>query len=185
MHPFERWFDASLGPLFRSSLVLSLIVMAVLGTIDAGLRCPTAPLGIVSFEIVGASGVEALLAGWTEAQHRDAILVQGIDYLFLCAYSTALASGALLLGRRAMAGRPRLAALARPAAWALTLSGICDAIENTPMTMMLRSGEASATGATISLVFASAKFVLLVLGIAYVLTMLVVGRGTPSAAQRV
>ncbi len=168
-HPFERWFDASLGPLFRASLVLSLVVMAVLGTVDAGLRCPSAPLGIVSFEIAGASGAGPMLAGWSEAQRRDAIFVQGLDYLFLLVYSTALASGALLLGRRHASRSRGLAGLARPAAWALTLAGLFDAIENTPMTVMLRTGEASPTGATISLVFASAKFVLLALGIGYVL----------------
>lgn len=168
-HPFERWFEASLRPLFVASFVLSLIVMAVLGSVDAGLHVPTAPQGIVSFEIAGADGAGPLLAGWTEAQRRDAIFVQGLDYLFLLVYSTALASGALLLGRRHAAGRARLASLARPAAWALTIAGLSDAIENTPMTIMLRTGEVSATGATISLVFASVKFALLAVGIGYVL----------------
>ncbi len=171
-HPLQRWFDAALVPLFRASLVLSLLVMGVLATLDAGLRCPSAPLGIVSFEIAGATGAGPMLAGWTEAQRRDAILVQGLDYLFLVVYSTALASGALLLGRRHAAGRPRLSGLAPAAAWACTVSGICDAVENTPMTIMLRAGQPDPVGATISLVFASAKFVLLVLGIGYVLTAL-------------
>jgi hypothetical protein len=175
MHPLERWFDGSLVHVFRVSLVLSLVVMAVLGTVDAGLHCPTAPQGIVSFEIAG-EGAPAMLAGWSEVQRRDAIFVQGLDYLFLCVYSTALASASLLLGRRAKATHPRLAALATPIAWGHTLAALCDAIENTPMTIALHRGETDPTGATISLVFASVKFVLLVVGIGYVLVALALTR---------
>lgn len=181
MHPFERWFDASLSPLFRASLVLSLVTMGALGTVDSSLRCPTAPLGIVSFEIAGGGAAE-LLDGWTETQRRDAMLVQGLDYLFLVVYSTALASAALLLGRRARTTRPQLAALARPVAWGFTLSGLADAIENTPMTLMLRTGVADQTGALVTLGFASAKFILLLIGLPYLLVMLAVGRGTPKPA---
>jgi hypothetical protein len=169
LHPLERWFDASLTPLFRASFVLSLVVMAVLGAVDADLHVPTAPQGIVSFEFAGADGAGPLLAGWTQAQRRDAIFVQGLDYLFLIVYSTALASAALLLGRRHAAARPRLASLARPAAWGLTGAALADAVENTPLTIMLRTGVPDPTGATISLAFASAKFVLLALGIGFVL----------------
>jgi hypothetical protein len=176
MHPIERWFEPSLVPLFRVSLVLSLVVMAPLAAVDASLRCPTAPLGIVSFELAGG-GAADLLAGWTEAQRRDAMLVQGLDYLFLLLYSTALASGALLVGRRARAKRPQLASLARPVAWGLTLAGLFDAVENTPMTLMLRTGAADETGAMITLGFASAKFILLLIGIPYVLAMTLLGRG--------
>lgn len=180
-HPLERAFGPSLGAVFRVSLVLSLVVMAALATLDAGLRGPSAPLGIVSFEIAG-SGAQALLDGWTEAQRRDAMLVQGLDYFFLVVYSTALASAALLIGRRLRATHPRLAALAGPAAWAHTLAGAADAIENTPMTLALRSGVADPTGATVSLAFACGKGVLLVLGIAYVLVALA-ALATPAARR--
>lgn len=174
-HPLLAWPDAPLRDLARGSLALSLLVMAVLATIDAGLRCPSAPLGIVSFEIAGASGAAPLLAGWSEAQRHDAILLQGLDYLFLMAYATALASAAVRLARR-HAARERYAGLASAAAWACSVSGISDAIENTPMTLMLRDGVADEMGATISLVCASLKFVLLVLGIGYVLVGLALPR---------
>lgn len=174
-HPLERWFGASLPAVLRVSFALSLLVMLVLGALDAGLRGPAAPLGIVSFEIAGSSA-QALLDAWTEAQRRDAMLLQGLDYFFLLAYSTALGAAALLLGRRLRGTRPALAALATPVAWAHTLAGLCDAVENTPMTLALRTGTADPTGSTISLVFASAKFVLLVAGITYVLAALVAAR---------
>lgn len=174
-HPLERWFGASLPAVFRVSFAVSLLVMLVLAVLDAGLRGPAAPLGIVSFEIAG-SGAQALLNGWTEAQRRDAMLLQGLDYLFLVAYSTALGSAALLLGRRLRGSRPTLAALATPAAWAHTFAGVCDAVENTPMTLALRTGVADPTGAAVSLLFASATFVLLAAGIAYVLVALVATR---------
>lgn len=180
-HPLERWFDVSLAPVFRVSLVLSLLLMIGIGLAGADLRVPSAPLGILSFELAGADGVAALLAGWSDTQCRDAMLLQGLDYAFLVAYSSALASAALLLGRRHAPTRPRLSALARPMAWALTFAGLADAVENTPMTLMLHTGVPDPTGATISLVFASTKFVLLGLGIAYVLTALAVPRGKAPA----
>ncbi len=175
MHPLERFFDASLVPLFRASFLLSLLTIAPLAVVDASLRCETAPLGIVSFEIAGV-GAADVLAGWTEAQRRDAMLVQGLDYLFLLLYATALASGALLAGRRARARRPRLASVARPLAWGFTVAGVCDLIENTPMTLMLRANAADDTGALVSLAFASVKFVCLLIGIPALLVLFAAGR---------
>src|SRR5262245_8478593 len=121
MHPFERWFGASLGPLFRVSLVLTLAVTVVLARLDSGLKSEVTPLGIISFELAGDRAAE-VLASFSEAARRDALLLQGLDYLYLVLYSTALASGVLLLGKGS--------SLARAVAWMQTLAAVCDAIEN-------------------------------------------------------
>jgi len=167
-HPLKRWFDASLGPLFRVSLVLMLALGVVLAQLDTGLRSEVAPLGIISFELAGENAA-LMLASFSEAARRDALLIQGLDYLYLLLYSTTLASGALLVGRRLVDARPKFAALATPIAWMQTIAAISDAIENVPMILMLRSGMADPTGASISRIAAIIKFALVAIGLLYVL----------------
>lgn len=165
MHPLDRWLGPSLGRFFLVSCALTVPTMVGLSRVDAALRGPNAPLGIVSFEFAGR-GAAVLLAGWSEAQRRDALFVQGLDYLFLVLYSTMLACAALLVGRRC---EGRLRTASTWAAWAFLVAGLSDAVENAPMVMMLRSGVADGAGALVSLVCASTKFALLVLGGAYLL----------------
>lgn len=131
--------------------------MVVLPAIDRGLRTAEAPNGIVSFEVAGGDAA-AMLAAWSAAQRADALLLQGLDYLFLVVYSTALASAGCLVARRCARAAPRLAGAVTLAAWAATLAGVADAIENAPLILMLRSGVASPLGATVSLVAATVKF---------------------------
>jgi hypothetical protein len=165
VHPLDRWLGPALGRFFLVSCALTIPTMVCLARVDAALRGPNAPLGIVSFEFAGR-GAAAVLSGWTEAQRRDALFVQGLDYLFLVLYSTTLACAALLVGRRC-AGRLRAAS--GPAAWAFLLAAVADAVENAPMVAMLRAGVADPRGALVSLACASAKFALLVLGGVYLL----------------
>jgi hypothetical protein len=168
MHPLERWFGASLSPIFRLSLALTLAEMVVLGRLDSALKSDVAPLGIISFELAGARA-PAVLASFSEAARRDALLLQGLDYLYLLLYSTAIGSAALLLGRRLSTAWPRLAAFARPVAWMLTAAAVFDAIENVPLILMLRSGSADPSGASISQLSAIAKFALVAIGLVYLL----------------
>ena len=168
LHPLERWFDGSLRPIFGTALVLSLVLSVVLQRIDAGLKTAAAPLGIISFELAGARATH-VLGSWGEAARRDALLLQGLDYAYLLSYSTALASGALLLGRRLSARRPRFAALAGVVAWLQTLAAVCDAIENLPLILMLRSGVADPAGASVSRSAAIGKFALVAVGFVYLL----------------
>lgn len=72
-----------------------------------------------------------------------------------------LACAALLLGRRR---RGWLATAAGPVAWAFTGAALADAIENVPLVTMLRRGVADPAGARVSLVAATIKFGLLVVG---------------------
>jgi hypothetical protein len=142
--------------------------MAALTHLDSGLKTAAAPLGIISFELAGPRAQE-MLTSFGEAGRRDALLLQGLDYLYLVAYSTTLACGALLVGRRLAATRPRFAALARSVAWIQTVAGLCDAIENVPLILMLQSGRADAMGASIARVTASTKFLFVLVGLVYLL----------------
>jgi hypothetical protein len=166
-HPLERWFEGRLGRLFVAVLIATFTTMGVLVYLDAGLKVPSSPLGIISFELAGASGARSVLDGWNEALKRDAMFIQGLDYLFLILYATAIASAALVLGRRLEPNRPRFGRLAPLIAWAAYAAAFGDAIENGPMVVMLRSNVVTPIGADFSMIAASIKFVLLALGLGY------------------
>lgn len=113
-HPLDRWFGAHLGRLFVAALALCLVTMVVIARADASLRCATAPVGIVSFELFARAG--------------------------------------------------------HGAAWAFTAAAIADSVENVPLVLMVRSGDAHAGGATLALVSATVKFALLGGGAVYLVT---------------
>ncbi len=178
-HPLERAGAPALLPSLVSALVLTLAVAVPLLWLDAGLRSASAPHGIVSFELAGARGAAAVLAGWTSAQRLDAALVQGLDMLFLLAYSTALACGALLLGRR-QAARAWVGAAGRWAAWAASGAALADVIENVALIQQLRAGAADPARADLAAGAAWVKFALLALVLGY----LVLGAGLPRLGAR-
>lgn len=153
----------SLHALRRAALIATLVVFVPLSALDAGLHTSAAPNGIVSFELAG-DGAPAILQSWGEAQRRDALLLQGLDYLFLLVYAALLACAALERGKSS--NNARIVALAPLVAWLAVLAGIADAIENVPLILMLRSGPSS-LGATVALVFASLKFALISIVVAY------------------
>jgi hypothetical protein len=161
----------------RVALLTTLSVGAVLSVLDAGLHSAHAPLGIVSFELAGADAA-AILADWSDAQRRDALLLQGLDYLFIPGYATLLAVMALSQAARLGQRAPRLRKLAPLAAGAAALAGAADVVENVPMILMLRAGAANPTGAAIAEVCATIKFALVLAVILYAIGALVsrVGR---------
>lgn len=158
---------------FWASCLLSILLMVVLGKLDHSLRTDAAPFGIISFELAGARA-PAILASWSPAQRADALLLQGLDALFLVAYSSFLASAALRLARRVGDRASRLARLGPVVAWLSGLAGLCDAIENVPLIRMLRAGAADPSQAQLALVCATLKFTLVAIGLLYVITLALV-----------
>jgi len=150
----------------RLALLTTLSVGTVLSVLDAGLHSAHAPLGIVSFELAGADAA-AILADWSDAQRRDALLLQGLDYLFIPGYATLLAVVALSQAARLGPRAPRLSKLAPLAARAAALAGAADVVENVPLILMLRAGVAYPTGAAIAQVCAMIKFGLVLAAILY------------------
>ena len=106
----------------RVSLFTTLSLLVVLVALDAGLHTPHARQGMVSFELAGADAA-AILGEWSEEQRRDALLLQGLDYLFLVGYSALFAVVALTLAEGLRESAPRLYKLAPLAARAALLAG--------------------------------------------------------------
>jgi hypothetical protein len=142
-----------------TAFVTSLVVFAVLVLLDQGLHSPHAAHGMISFELAGPNAA-AILSEWHEPQRRDALLLQGLDYLFIPAYAVLLATCALALAAGIGARAPRVARLAPVAAWTAALAGSADVIENVPLIAMLRAGAASPSGAAVAQVCATVKFAL-------------------------
>ncbi|HEY0917493.1 MAG TPA: hypothetical protein VGE22_21605 [Solimonas sp.] len=156
----------SLAALFRFCLGLTLALTAVLGLLDLGLRNTVSPQGIVSFEFCGYAGnCEAILAAWGERGRALAMLVQGLDYLYLFAYSGFGCTALLLLARRVP---PVLQRFTAGLGWFALLAGAADAIENLALIRLLM-GDTALETARLAGHFASAKFAIVGLSLAWML----------------
>jgi hypothetical protein len=144
---------------------LALALVLALSALDARLRTPASPHGIVSFELAGDRAAAArMLEAWGDDGRRAAAHSLRLDFLFLAAYAPGLA---LLCGAAAERARRRGSRLAAPAAlvaWAQLAAGGLDALENLALLRVL--GDAAASGAWPALAAACAwpKFALVAAG---------------------
>jgi hypothetical protein len=107
---------------------LFLPTLAAMAIIDAGLKGPHTPAGIISFELCDlTSSCGAIIEQWGPAGERLAMLSLGLDYLYLMLYPALICIGLLLLA-------PKLPeALDRPTrtiAWLALLATPFDGGEN-------------------------------------------------------
>jgi hypothetical protein len=159
--------------LFWLSLVLTVTVMAAMNLLGAPLQTAVAPAGIVSFELAGnVSTAQAILDSWDDVAKISAGFNLGLDYLFLMLYSTTIALAILWL-----ADSLKLTGLAWTLAgwlaWAQWLAAALDAVENGALLAML-VGEVSMPWPQVAFWTASAKFMLIALGLVYVLAALAI-----------
>jgi hypothetical protein len=195
-HPLENIPSASRKPLFLAFLAGTLTLFAVFRVLDAPLRTPAAPNGIVSFELAGTPfQAQAIIDSWrvTGLLISDvagepvpgivsraisfAAFGLGIDYLFMPVYATALAMGILLA-----AGRHKgwFAALGAWVGWGAYAAALFDAIENYALARMLLLNEVWSPYTEVAAFSATVKFGLLLLGLFYAL----VGWSWPNKSAR-
>ena len=99
----------------------------------------------------------------------------GLDYLFMVAYSTTIALGCLWAADAFRARLPGLAAAGPWLAWGQWVAGLCDAVENVALTVMLLGGVADPWPG-LAWWCATPKFVLIVAGLLYSLGAVAVRR---------
>ena len=185
-HPLEWIHDTAHKRTFFTFLAGTLILFAVFRILDAPLRTPAAPNGVVSFELAGTPyQAQAIIDSWQEM----ALLVSsvagepvpgmvsrafsfaafglGIDYLFMPVYAMALALGILLA-----AGRHKgwFALLGAWLGWGAFAAALFDAVENYALARMLLMNEVHTPYPEIASFCAIIKFGLLLLGLCYSLT---------------
>lgn len=140
--------------------------------------------GMVPFELTGGQDrADEILAEWGEEGRDAARESLWIDFGFLVAYGAflTLALGAVRDIARER-GWPRMAALGGPVVWFGALAAACDAIEN--VCLLLTLDDAGAAFPVLATIFATCKFVLLAIAIAYLLTALAMLVGRRGAATR-
>jgi hypothetical protein len=150
-------------------LVLSIGLTVVLQAVDAPLKTPAAPQGIVSYEFAGTlAAAQSILDSWDADARAHAGFSLGLDYLYMPAYALtiglACAWAARLLGSRTR----WLGRLGWVLAFGLGLAALLDAVENYALTTMLFNTAADPWPA-VARWCATGKFALIVAGLLYTL----------------
>jgi len=157
------------GLLGWTLLALTLVLTIMLQTVDVPLKTSAAPLGIVSYELAGATAAaQRILDSWDAGARVHAGFSLGLDYLYMPTYALTIGlacawAARLLGGRRRWLGR-----MGRALAFGLGLAALLDAVENYALTTML-FGAAADPWPAVARWCATGKFALIIVGLVYVL----------------
>lgn len=144
--------------LFWIFLLLFILTSLALYRIGIELENPVSPSGIVSFEFCGFHDrCRAMINAWGETGKQHALLLLGLDYLYLFLYPGVLAFALLLLQTKMPVKRQKVN---RCAIWVCPFIAAADAIENYGSIQMILY-EKFAVFDVLSGVFAVIKFALL------------------------
>ncbi len=147
----------------------TLLLLLVLTIVDQPLRTAASPNGIVSFEL--AKNIETsrqIIDSWSEKARLFAAFSLGIDYLFLVCYALFLGLAVYKLAQVFSERKTWLARLGIALNWGVFLAAAFDALENYCLIRQL-FGTLSTLCPLFAHYFASAKFLLLVLGLSYLI----------------
>ncbi len=164
--PFA-WVSDSAQPRLLAALSLLLIVLSIwLTDLGRALINAEAPSGIVSYELAGhVDRSAAMIRSWSADARANAMLIQGIDSLYLLVYPAWFSLAACRLVAR-MGARWRRSGLL--VAWAVLLAAPLDVLENHALTEQLMHGP-SQFYAQLSWWCAVPKFALVGIASAFVL----------------
>ena len=148
-------------------LILLPIFIAIMRFFDTPLRNDVAPNGIVSFELAKQLSVsESIINSWDTHARTSAGMSMGFDFLFLIIYASFIA---ILMHKlnEIVWKNTKFYKLGILLTWGVLLAAIFDAIENSAL-MQLLLGDLQQTWTSIAFYFASMKFVLLILGVLFI-----------------
>jgi hypothetical protein len=157
------------GLLWPALLALTIALTIVLQVVNAPLKTPAAPQGIVSYEFAGTTAAaQGILDSWDAGARVNAGFSLGLDYLYMPSYALTIGlactwAARVLGGRRRWQGR-----LGLVLAFGLGLAALLDAVENYALTTMLFSAAAEPWPA-VARRCATGKFALIIVGLVYVL----------------
>jgi hypothetical protein len=146
---------------------LAAVCMLALAALDADLRTPAAPNGIVSFELAGdAARAQRILGSWGAEGRALAARSLQLDFLFLAAYAPGLALLCAAASDRQRALGSKLAGVGAALAWGQLAAGGLDALENLALLRTLAAGAPEGWPA-LAAACAWPKFALVGVGLAY------------------
>jgi hypothetical protein len=131
-------FSLSVCTLAAGFVVAFLVMTVVMASVGAPLQ-DHGGASILAFEFAGAATrAQAVINSWNAEQRLLASFQTGLDYLYIGAYVTALASLAWCI---ASAGPTRaLSVIGRALAWLMPVAGVLDATENVALLRQLVLG---------------------------------------------
>ena len=175
-HPFGWVSITAQKRLFIALLVLTLVVMISLQVLGGPLETEVAPMGILSFEFAGKlSKAQEMVASWGPKGQVYAGLNLGLDYLFLVAYAGSIGLGCVLVARALSERVEKLAPVGVFLAWAQIAAALLDCVENYALVRVLLGSERELWPA-LARWCASPKFLLVAVGLVYVLAGAIVAR---------
>ena len=165
-HPFARHSPRARRRALQALIALAFVCLLALAALDAPLRTPAAPRGIVSFELAGdaARAQRILESGGADGRARAARIL-ALDFVFLAAYAPGLALLCAAASDRERARGTRLATAAAVLAWGQLAAGGLDAVENLALLRILGGGT-SAAWSVLAAACAWPKFGLVAAGLA-------------------
>jgi hypothetical protein len=177
-HPLESLRRNVLDGMVLPLVGLSLLMMFILNILGLPLVNPTAPYGIISFELArDEAQAAAILASWNQTAQLRAAFSLGLDFLFIPIYTGALTLTCLWAARFRLERRRLpswLVMIGLPGvllAWAQAGAGLFDVIENIALVRMLLIG-INSPWPQVASICAFSKFSLLGAGIVYSLIAL-------------
>ena len=166
-HPFLRCSPRARRAALFVLAPLALAMLLILGRLDAGLRTPASPRGIVSFELAGdRARANPMLEAWGSPGRRAAARSLRLDFVFLAAYAPGLALLCAAAADRATSRRSRLASSGAVLAWGQLAAGGLDALENLALLRVL-GGTSGDAWPILAAACAWPKFALVGAGLAY------------------
>ena len=165
-HPLDFIPSAAQKKVFFALLTLTLGLFGVFRYLDAPLRVPDAPNGIVSYELAGTpERTDSIIQAWDARAQLFAAFGLGLDYLFMPAYALTLSLGVLMALRKQGGWFAKLGAFV---GWGALLAGLFDAVENIALWRLL-SGTATPLCPRVAAVAATVKFLLIIISLLFAL----------------
>ncbi len=168
-HPFASLSRRARRRALLACAVLALALMLELSALEAKLRTPASPHGIVSFELAGnAERAGSILEAWGPEGSARATRSLWLDFFFLTSYAPAIGLLCAAASDRARIRESVLAGLGAALAWGQLAAGGLDAIENFALLRVL-SGASLDRWPAVAAACAWPKFALVAAGLIYVL----------------
>lgn len=166
--PFSKLNQKQEKKLTIFLVAFTLIFIVIMRYFDSFLTNTVASGGIVSFELTfDIDTANAILNSWDEQAKTAAGMSMGFDFIFPFLYGSLISLLVYKLNKSLWQERS-FYSIGNTISWSLGIAIVCDLIENIGMIRMLL-GDVSQFWVSISTYFALIKFLIILVGIAYIL----------------
>lgn len=174
--PFAFLSASSRNRLLPVAIVLALGMTAVMSFIGRPLTTEAAPDGIISYEFAGSvENAQRMIGAWDARAQLVAAFSLGLDFLYPLLYAGAISLACVWAAVRVRPSASGLAAVGIWLAWGAWLAAGLDYVENIALIQLLL-GATAGLWPPLAFLCAAIKFILVILGLLYVLAAWLVSR---------